>query len=421
MKTRIFMLGLAIWVTSIGAIAKPPIDPDEARPHLSWRDAGRAIGRTAFVSGRVAEVRTVGRVTLLNFSDEKPPGFAGVIQNTDLSKFSAPPADLYGSRIVRIRGLVTTYRGAPQIPITSPNQIEILESIPASDPPTQPRHWEDRMTFRLAAYNVLNLFDSEDDPYSWDEATLVKPRQQLEALARSIRKLDADVIALEEIENRGYLERFVEVFLPDTGYEDVVQFEGNDDRGIDVALISRIPVGEVRSNRHVSFPGPDGRPMRFARDVLEVTLRPTDGEEFEVWIVHLVSNFQGRDYSEPFRVAEARQIRKMLDTALERNNNARIVVAGDFNDTWDSESLQTLVGKGPKQLWSAALDYSGKPPITYNQKPYLSMIDFVLCSPAMAKSYVKGSYHVDSGSPDKSGSDHNPVIVQFDLRQGAGK
>jgi endonuclease/exonuclease/phosphatase family metal-dependent hydrolase len=405
-------------IGSIG-IAKPPIDPNEARPHVSWQDADRVIGRIAFVSGRVAEIQTVGRITLLDFSDHKPPGFAGVIQADDLSRFPAPPSELYAGRIVRIRGLVTTYRGVPQIPVTSPAQIEILDGLPKSDVPAEVQLREQRPTLRFAAYNVLNLFDDADDPYRWDEATPAKPRKQLEALASSIRKLDADVVALEEVENRGYLERFVEVFLPDMGYEHVVEFEGNDDRGIDVALISRIPVGAVQSNRHIQFPGPDGKPMRFARDVLEVTLQPSNAEDFQVWVVHLVSNFEGREYAEPFRLAETKQLRKMLDAELTRNSNARFVVAGDFNDTWDSQSLQTVVGEGPLKLWSAALDHTGKTPITYNQQPYLSMIDFVLCSPAMAEQYVKGSYHVEPGSPDETGSDHNPVVVEFRLHKAA--
>jgi exonuclease III len=47
------------------------------------------------------------------------------------------------------------------------------------------------------------------------------------------------------------------------------------------------------------------------------------------------------------------------------------------------------------------------------------MIDFLLCSPAMAKCYQKGSIQILQGTVDGSGSDHNPVSAKFDLR-GAG-
>jgi endonuclease/exonuclease/phosphatase (EEP) superfamily protein YafD len=67
-------------------------------------------------------------------------------------------------------------------------------------------------------------------------------------------------------------------------------------------------------------------------------------------------------------------------------------------------------------MWSAASDHEGELPDTYNQGRYHSMIDFILCSPAMAKQYVPGSFHVVPGSPESTGSDHNPVAVEFSLQ-----
>jgi endonuclease/exonuclease/phosphatase family metal-dependent hydrolase len=414
MRLLLFLLGTA-FVTSAAA-ADPPIAADEARPLVSWNDAGRVVGSVAFVSGRVAGIRQPRGMTLIDFFDEKPAAFTGVIRQADYGKFPAKPADLYRDKILRIRGLVTTYRGVPQIAITSPNQVEILDALPETQQPakTLPTAAADRI--RFAEYNVLNLFDADDDPYHADEATPTKPRAELEALANSIRSLNADVIALEEVENRGYLERFLEVFLKDMGYQDVVLFEGNDRRGIDVALVSRIPIGPVESNRHCTFPGPDGKPIHFARDVIEVTVEPTNAPSFEVWVVHLQSNSQGREYAEPIRLAEARQIRRMLDEDFQRDTKARIVLTGDFNDTWDSETMKTIVGEGSTSMWSAASDHEGELPDTYNQGRYHSMIDFVLCSPAMAKQYVPRSFHVVPGSPESSGSDHNPVAVEFSLQ-----
>jgi len=403
-------------VTSAAAEA-PPIGPDEARPHVSWEDADRVVGRTAYVSGRVADVRSFDEVTLINFYADRPPSkFTGVIRRPDLPKFSPSPKGLYQGKILRIRGLVTTFKGVPQIAVTSPDQIEVLDALPETEQPSAALAATSKDTIRFAEYNVLNLFDADDDPYRADEATPIKPRAELEALAGTIRQLNADVLALEEVENRGYLERFLEVFLGDMGYEHVVLFEGNDRRGIDVALVSRLPIGPVESNRHVTFAGPDGKPIRFARDVLEVTVEPENAPSFKVWVVHLQSNSQGREYAEPIRVAEARELRRMLDEELERDPNARIVLTGDFNDTPESETMKTILGDGPHQLWSAASDYQGALPNTFNQGRFQSMIDFVLCSPAMAQQYVDGSFQVLPGSPETSGSDHNPVVVEFNLQ-----
>lgn len=416
MRIRLSLLLWSLLLVTYAAAQAPPILPDEARPHVSWENADRVVGRTAFVSGHVADVRSFREVTLMNFFADRPPAkFTGVIRTADLDKFTPSPKELYNGKIVEIRGLVTTFKGVPQIAITSPDQVQVLETLPETEQPLAAQSAAPKDKIRFAEYNVLNLFDADDDPYRADEATPVKPRAELEALAKTIRSLDADVLALEEVENRGYLERFIEVFLSDMGYEHVVVFEGNDRRGIDVALVSRLPIGPVESNRHVSFEGPYGKPIRFARDVLEVTIEPANAPSFKTWVVHLQSNSQGRDYAEPIRVAEARQLRRMLDEELQRDPNARIVLTGDFNDTPESETMKTVIGEGPGKMWSAASDHQGALPDTFNQGRFQSMIDFVLCTPAMAKAYVDGSFHVLPGSPETSGSDHNPVVVEFDL------
>jgi hypothetical protein len=38
------------------------------------------------------------------------------------------------------------------------------------------------------------------------------------------------------------------------------------------------------------------------------------------------------------------------------------------------------------------------------------MIDFMLCSPATAKEYYQGSFHIRHGTVESTGSDHNPMI-----------
>ncbi len=223
------------------------------------------------------------------------------------------------------------------------------------------------------------------------------------------------MIAFEEVESRGYLTRFLEVFLPDMGYVNVVHYEGNDLRGIDVCLASRIPVGPVWSYRHVTFPDADGNPMKMRRDLLRVQFDPPGAEPFEVWVVHLKSKGGGAG-SNTIRVGEARFIRKLLDAELQSNPEARIFVCGDFNDTWNSTTLKTIVGEGSTAMHCFASELTKEQKITYNKEPYRSMIDFILCSPALARGYVKGSYAVQLGSVESTGSDHNPVSARFKIK-----
>lgn len=400
------------------AYAEPAIHPDEGLKHLAWQDARKAAGEVAYISGKIIDVNSSGRVNFLNFDTKRPADFVVVVFRENLENFPQPLDEMYNGKIIRVRGMVSLYRDRPEISVTSPDQIEILDELPPTTEGeaakvTRPPAVEGQVV--VATYNTLNLFDDEDDPYHNDEGTPAKPREQLEHLAHSIAELNADVIAFQEVENRFYLERFVNVFLPDLGYENVVHFEGNDSRGIDVCLVSRVPIGPVRSYRHLKFPGADGTVRSFNRDVLAVTIEPPEAKPFEAWVVHLKSNSGGREFAEPVRLAEAKELRKLLDQELDKDPEARIIVLGDFNDTWETPSIQTIVGAGPNALWSATTELKGELPDTYNEGEYKSMIDFILCSPAMAKTYVKGSFRVIPGSTGTTGSDHNPVAVSFRL------
>src|SRR5687768_13490303 len=225
--------------------AHAQIRPEEGRPQVMWQDARPLVGQVAFVAGKVINVNRAGRVTFVNFDEQRPARFTAVIFAENLANFPKPPQEMYEGQIVRVRGTVSLFKDQPQVVVTKPDQIEVLDKLPptsipqkAAAPKTKPGE------IVVGAYNLLNLFDEHDDPYRNDETTPAKPRAELERLAESIRQLNADVLAVEEVENRDYLERFVNVFLADMGYQHVVLMEGNDMRGIDVGLVSRIPVGE---------------------------------------------------------------------------------------------------------------------------------------------------------------------------------
>ncbi len=398
----------------IGRAAHAQIRPEEGRPQVTWQEARPLVGQVAFVAGKVINVNRAGRVTFVNFDEQRPARFTAVIFEENLTNFPKPPKEMYEGRIVRVRGVVSLFKDQPQIVVTKPDQIEILDKLPPTSIPKKAAASKAKPgEIVVGAYNLLNLFDDHDDPYRNDEPTPAKPRAELERLAESIRQLNADVLAVEEVENRDYLERFVNVFLADMGYEHVVLMEGNDMRGIDVGVVSRIPVGEVRSNRHTRFPGKDGVPSRFQRDVLEVTLEPADGEPFAVWVVHLKSNSGGREEAEPIRLPEAQQIRNMIDAELAADPNARIIVTGDFNDTWDSRTMKIIAGSSEGAMFSAGSESQDAGLVTYNEGEFRSVIDFLLCSPAMARQFVKGSYRNPQGSVEQTGSDHNPIAATF--------
>lgn len=413
---RRFVAVILVLLLTRSLHAQVAIDADEGVLSINWSDAQDAIGDVAYVCGKVIEVRDIGAITFINFDEERPAKFVGVVFDDNYGKFPNQIKKLYEGKLVKIRGQITTHRDKPQIVVTSPDQIEVVDALPETAKPKKQVRQANADQLVVATFNVLNLFDEVDSPYHADETTPAKPREQMEKAAAAIRQINADVIAFQEVESRGYLKRFRDVFLRDMGYRHVVHYEGNDLRGIDVCLLSRLPVGPVESHRHVKFSGPDGRERRMSRDLLSVKLLPPGKSPIEVWVLHLKSNSGGREFAEPVRLAEAQYLRQQLDQRLAENPDAQILLMGDFNDTWDSPTLKTIVGTGANALQLPLAEAAIKSLITYNNEPHRSMIDYILCSPAMARQFVSGSYRTLPGDVESSGSDHNPVVAWFQLK-----
>jgi endonuclease/exonuclease/phosphatase family metal-dependent hydrolase len=389
--------------------------PDEGLQRIAWHDARSHMGEEVVVVGRLIHSSTNAGGVSLFFDRPRNRALKVFIRTGALDRFPTAPDSAYPGHWVAVRGLIDDFRGEPQIVIGSPDRISILPEEPRGlTAATQPALQGG--VVRIACYNLLNLFDTFDDPYTHDEDTPFKPREEMEKTAARIRELNADVLAVVEVENRGILERFNRVLLADMGYHEVVLVEGNDGRGIDCALLSRLPVGAVTSYRHLQFPLPGGGQMRFRRDLLRARIEPPGAPPFDVLVVHLKSKRGEATGSAPIRLGEATQVRVICDEILRRDADARFVVCGDFNDTWDSPALAAIRGSGANALACFITDVPEEGRISYNREPYQSMIDYILCSPAMAFCYVPKSYRIPQGTVESSGSDHNPVVADFRLR-----
>ncbi len=396
------------------AFATPEgLPPEAGLPVISWQDAAQYMDEQVVVQGRIVIAKHAGSICFLNF--DRARTFTAVVHERHFKNFPTPPHEMYAHKPVRIRGVISAYQGKTQIEVSRPDQVTILEEeLPIPERVKhRAREFDGKLT--VATFNVLNLFDAHDDPYHADEGTDVKPMTELETLAATIRRIDADILALQEVENRPYLERFVTAMLPDLGYEHVVLFEGNDRRGIDVALLSRLPVGPVTSHRHLTFSDGSGELMKFGRDLLRVRIEPKGYTPFDVFVVHFKSKRGGAVHTERYRVGESEQTRRVLTQILEKDKNALFLICGDFNDTWDSKPMKVLRGEGAHAL----RDFLSELPEgtrSYNRMQTPQIIDFILASPAMGKLYVDKSYTILEGTVESLGSDHNPVVAQFKLK-----
>ncbi len=216
-------------------------------------------------------------------------------------------------------------------------------------------------SFRLAFYNVENLFDTIDSPNTLDSeympnSSLKWNTQRYFAKQKNIaRVVEAmnfpTIMGMAEVENRRVIEDLIaQPALASKNYG-IAHFESPDERGIDVAMIYRKSEFEVKKQKAhaIKFPTADDK----TRDILEVNGLLRGGIELTVFVNHFPSRRGGAEESEPKRVYVASVLRKAVDSAFQKNPNARIVIMGDFNDHPDNISLTKTLGAAQWQRETA--------------------------------------------------------------------
>ena len=389
----------------------PVAAQQDSTPEISWEKADDYIGKTVLVRGTVVRTHDSGKATFLNFSEDWKGKFTGVIFSSLGCEFPVPPADLFLGREVLIQGKVKEYKGSSEIIIEKLSQIRFADGTQiAANPVLTPQaavHIAAASEgVRLMTWNLENFFDELDDPYSDDQRTnpsFIAPHR-MQRTSDGIHAINPDVLCVEEVENRGVLEKFNRDYLADLGYE-VVLFEGNDGRGIDVGVLTRLPINSVTSYRHLRFQDAEGREQKFRRDLLRVSI---GGKlNADAYVVHFKSQ-HGGDKSDVVRTSEAHAAAGIIAMEMEKNPGYRGFIAGDFNEVIGESTLQEFFDIGLVD------SCKGTDKVTYNQKPYLTRIDFMLFTPSLAKE-VTESKVVDSitGVSLKCCSDHYPVTAEL--------
>lgn len=172
---------------------------------------------------------------------------------------------------------------------------------------------------------------------------------------RVIRDVDADILAVVEAENRVALKQFSDLILEEVGgipYTQIMVIDGNDERGIDVGLMTKTgyEIGLMRS--HIHDLQDDGSPI-FNRDCPEYSVKMPSGET--IWILpnHFKSKFGGDNPdSRQKRLAQATRTAEIYQRLRSEGKNL-MVVLGDLNDTPDSPPLQPLLADTDLQDVSA--------------------------------------------------------------------
>jgi hypothetical protein len=209
----------------------------------------------------------------------------------------------------------------------------------------------------IAFYNLENLFDTIDTPGVLDEEftpegpnkwTGSRYLEKIDNMALAISRIGEDegwnggpaVLGVSEIENRSVLEDLTaHPLLSESNYQ-IVHYDSPDRRGVDVALMYRPQFFRVTASASPSLDLTDKDGERiFTRDQLVVS-GIFDGEPMHFIVNHWPSRSGGEVTSRPRRNAAAALSRRLVDSLLQIEPEAKIFVMGDLNDDPTDESLR---------------------------------------------------------------------------------
>ena len=223
---------------------------------------------------------------------------------------------------------------------------------------------QDFQSVTVMAFNVENLFDTEDDPANTGDDTYLplsvkqadpdheancRANNDIDFYAEQCINLDwsetvldrkigalagviaaaapfPDILIMPETENPSIVSRLNDALPADRRYQMLVQLDSTSvtsDRGIDVAIASALPLAASAIAHAVDF-GDDTELCRGTRDIIEAPLTLPDGKTLHVFGVHLPSG------SNPLTCRE-HAMRTLIAARNALPPDALAIAGGDFN------------------------------------------------------------------------------------------
>jgi endonuclease/exonuclease/phosphatase family metal-dependent hydrolase len=270
---------------------------------------------------------------------------------------------------------------------------------------------------RVATFNLRNYLSVNRMVNGIYLKDYPKPESEKKALYAIIKKVNPDILCIQEIGTLPYLNEFQRdlnsqgIHYP---YSALMQTD-NDVRF--TAVLSKIAFTQVTKNNQLEFKY-FGEKRRVKRGLMQVSFK-TEGISWNIFNLHLASRFTVRKddpQSHKFRQSEALVIRNSIKKKYPSHKKAKYLIVGDFNDTKKSKPLKRFLKSG-KQTLSIMIpckDSRGEAwTYFYAKEDVYSRVDFILASPSFFP-YVKNSEGIIFDQPPTlKASDHR--LVYLDL------
>lgn len=256
--------------------------------------------------------------------------------------------------------------------------------------------------------------------------------EQIKFTGKVIKTVKADVQCLVEVESAGTLKMFNTDILG-AMFKDRIVIDGNDPRGIDIALAAKKAFPIVTAKTNIFARGKDNKTI-FSRDCLEVEIALSKKRSLYILVNHFKAKDRTPAKSDAKRKSQAAEVSRILKERYDLKKDL-VVVAGDLNDEPKSAPLAPLV-KTPGL--HNVFDIVERPEndrwtYYYGADKQYNTIDYLFVSTALSKFVTdaglerRGMYNLEklTGGAEKpfdgitgwklGASDHAAIWADFDL------
>ncbi len=228
----------------------------------------------------------------------------------------------------------------------------------------------------VVSYNVENLFHPENDSITEDDEwtpdgerhwSFARYNRKVENIARVLTNIGewsgVDVVGLQEIENAAVVKKLC--YTLRRGEYGFVHYDSPDRRGIDVALIYKKSRIDTLSSKAINILIPRERLSQHSdlrtRDILYVSALVDKKDTVHFFVCHFPSQRGGAAESEWKREAAKATLQQAVDSVLETNKDAKIIVMGDMNsEDIRMNGLEDKMGDGLQVTGYGTHKYQGR-------------------------------------------------------------
>jgi endonuclease/exonuclease/phosphatase family metal-dependent hydrolase len=258
-----------------------------------------------------------------------------------------------------------------------------------------------------------------------------KSEEARKIIRQSIKALNADILALQEIGSPKGLQE-LRAALKNDGldypyFEHVISYDTN----LHLAFLSKYPITRRNPHTNENFLF-QGRRFHVLRGFAEIEVEMPGNFRCTLITAHLKSKRIAVEADQQgLREEEAVLLREKIDQFFKREPRGNLIVLGDLNDGITTKTARTVLGRGKTRLFDARPeerngDSLPNPNFRYEPRRIVwthyfgkeetySRIDYILTSPSLRDKYHPEKSFILNLPDWGAGSDHRPLRAAFEF------